>query len=334
MICYFSTCLHGNPRANRQTVTPASPGGPQSVIKPGATVIGFIGLGVMGSRMARRLVDAGFELHVFNRTPSKAQHLVRAGAVLEPSPSALAAVADVVITMVTDGPDVRAVTTGQGGILEGAWPGMIWIDMSTISVDVSRELGEAGARADVTCLDAPVSGGPGGAESGTLLIMVGGEEKAYERCLPLLQILGSTISHMGELGAGQIAKACNQVMVAANMAGVAEALVLGAKAGVDPVTIRKVLLGGFAQSRILEVHGERMLEHRFEPGFFARLHRKDLQIVMDMARPSGAAVPQSAIVAQLLDTLIAQGDGELDNSAMVKFYEAAAMTELGSAPSA
>jgi 2-hydroxy-3-oxopropionate reductase len=304
------------------------------MIKRDITVIGFIGLGLMGSRMARRLVDAGFEVHVFNRTPSKAQDVVGAGAVFESSPSAVAAVADVVITMLTDGPDVRAVTTGKDGILEGARSGMVWIDMSTISVDVSRELGEAAARRGVTCLDAPVSGGPGGAESGKLSIMVGGDDGAYDRCLPVLRVLGSTISHMGDLGAGQITKACNQVMVAANMAGVAEALVLGAKAGVDPVKIRNVLLSGFAQSRVLEVHGERMLEHRFEPGFFARLHGKDLQIVMDMARRSGAAVPLSAIVAQLLDSLVAQGDGELDNSAMVKVYEKAAMTELGSGPSA
>jgi 2-hydroxy-3-oxopropionate reductase len=294
-------------------------------------VIGFIGLGLMGSRMARRLHQAGFELTVYNRTASKAAELESAGARLAPSPAAAAAAADVVITMLTDGPDVREVVTGPQGILQAARAQVRWIDMSSISPETTRELGALCATKGVACLDAPVSGGPAGAEAGTLSIMVGGESEVYESCLPILQVLGSTIAYMGPLGSGQVTKACNQVMVAANIAGVAEALVLGAKAGVDGAQLRQVLLGGYAQSRILEVHGERMIKHRFEPGFFAKLHDKDLHIVLDMARRLGAAAPISAIVAQLLNSLVARGDGDLDNSAIVKLYEAAAQTEIRSA---
>lgn len=297
-------------------------------IRPGDATVGFIGLGLMGIRMARRIRDAGFELWVHNRTPSKAAGLVSAGAKLGSSPAATAAAADVVITMLTDGPDVRQVATAPNGLLEGARPGTIWIDMSTISPTITRELGEMASAQGVACIDAPVSGGPPGAETGTLSIMAGGPSDVYEACLPILQLLGSTIAHMGDLGAGQVTKACNQVMVAANMAGVAEALVLGAKAGIDPAKLRQVLLGGYAQSRILEVHGERMIGHHFEPGFFAKLHDKDLHIVLDMARHLGAAAPISALAAQMLNALVARGDGELDNSAIVKLYEAAANMEL------
>jgi 2-hydroxy-3-oxopropionate reductase len=310
MICYFSG----------------------ATIKPGEPVIGFIGLGLMGAHMARRIHDAGFELVLYNRTASKASDLVGRGAKLAPDAATVASAADVVITMLTDGPDVRQVVAGPRGVLEAARAGTTWIDMSTISSEVTRELGLAAAARGVACLDAPVSGGPAGAQAGTLSIMVGGPADVYDACLPLLSVLGSTIAHMGGLGAGQITKACNQVMVAANLAGVAEALVLGAKAGVDPAKIRQVLLGGYAQSKILEVHGERMIRHRFEPGFFARLHDKDLHIVLDMARALGAAAPISALVSQMLNSVGARGDGELDNSAIVKVYEAAAAIEMKSEP--
>jgi 2-hydroxy-3-oxopropionate reductase len=194
--------------------------------------------------------------------------------------------------------------------------------MSTISPTITRELGELADAQGVACIDAPVSGGPPGAAAGPLSIIVGGPADVYEACLPILKVLGSEIAHMGDLGAGQVTKACNQVMVAAKIAGVAEALVLGTKAGIDPAKLRGVLLGGYAQSRILDVHGERMIGHHFEPGFFAKLHDKDRHIVLDMARRLGAAAPVSALAAQMLNALVARGDGELDNSAIVKVYEA------------
>ncbi len=185
-----------------------------------------------------------------------------------------------------------------------------------------------GPERGVESLDAPVSGGPPGAAAGTLSIMVGGRADVFERWLPLLRSLGRSIVHVGDLGAGQVTKACNQVVIAATLAGIAEALVLGAKAGVDPALIREALMGGYAGSRLLEVHGERMLKHAFDPGFFVRLHDKDLHIVLDMARRLAAAVPVTALAAQHFNALVAAGEGELDNSAMVRVYERLARKEI------
>jgi 2-hydroxy-3-oxopropionate reductase len=206
---------------------------------------------------------------------------------------------------------------------------MVWIDMSTISPDITRRLGTFAAKRGVEALDAPVSGGPPGAEAGTLSIMVGGRQDVFDDCLPLLQTMGKTITRVGELGAGQVTKACNQVVIAATLAGIAEALVLGVKAGVDPTLIRQALLGGYAGSRLLEVHGQRMIDHAFAPGFFVKLHDKDLHIVLDMARSLSVSAPVTALAAQHFNALIADGDGELDNSAMLKVYERLARTSLG-----
>jgi 2-hydroxy-3-oxopropionate reductase len=282
----------------------------------------------MGLPMARNLLRAGYQLTVFNRTAAKAQPLVDEGAARAASPAEVASRSDVVVTMVTDSPDVEAVVEGDRGILAGARAGATWIDMSTISPDVTRRLGAAAAERGVESLDAPVSGGPPGAEAGTLSIMVGGREDVFEACLPVLQAMGKTIVRVGDVGAGQVTKACNQVVIAATLAGIAEALVLGAKAGVDPALIRKALLGGYAGSRLLEVHGERMIEHDFDPGFFVRLHNKDLHIVIDMARSLSAAAPVTALAAQHFNALVADGDGELDNSAMLKVYERLARTTI------
>lgn len=292
-----------------------------TAVRAGTTRVGFVGLGLMGRPMARRILQAGFELTVHNRTPEKAAPLLEAGARAVASPAEVAAASDVVVTMVTDSPDVVAVTSGPTGLFARARPGLVWIDMSTISPDVTRELGARAAELGVEALDAPVSGGPPGAEAGTLSIMVGGRKEVFEDCLPLLQTMGSTVVYMGELGAGQITKACNQIVIASYLAGIAEALVFGAKAGVDPARIREALLGGYAGSRILEVHGERMVEHAFEPGFFARLHAKDLHIVLTMARSLQVAAPVAALAAQNFNALMAAGEGDLDNSAMVKVYE-------------
>jgi 2-hydroxy-3-oxopropionate reductase len=294
------------------------------VADPQTTRIGFIGLGLMGLPMATNVLRAGYRIAVYNRTPSKAVPLVQAGAEQAATPAEVAQRSDIVVTIVTDGPDVEAVVAGEHGVLAGARPGTIWVDMSTISPDTTRRLAEMAAAKGVECLDAPVSGGPPGAQAGTLSIMVGGRREVFELCLPLLRTMGSTIIHIGQLGAGQVAKACNQIAIAATMAGVAEALVLGSKAGVDPARIREALLGGYAQSRVLEVHGQRMIDRAFAPGFFVRLHDKDLHIVLAMARSLGAAAPITALAAQHFNSLMAQGDGELDNSAMVKVYEALA----------
>lgn len=295
---------------------------------PGKTRVGFVGLGLMGLPMARNILKAGYQLTVWNRTAAKAAPLVADGAEQAASPADVARRSDVVVTIVTDSPDVEAVVGGEDGVLRGAGSGVVWIDMSTISPEVTRRLGSAAAGRGVRALDAPVSGGPPGAEAGTLSIMVGGEEDVFDACLPLLQTMGRTITRVGDLGAGQVTKACNQVVIAATLAGIAEALVLGAKAGVDPVLIRQALMGGYAGSRLLEVHGQRMIEHAFDPGFFVKLHDKDLHIVLDMARSLGAAVPVSALAAQHFNALIADGDGELDNSSMLKVYERLAATAI------
>jgi 2-hydroxy-3-oxopropionate reductase len=290
-------------------------------IDAGSTRIGFIGLGLMGLPMARNLLTAGFDLLVHTRTAAKARPLLEAGASEAGSSAELAAESDVVITMLPDSPDVAAVMRGESGVLAGARPGTTWIDMSTISPNVTRELAREASEREVASLDAPVSGGPPGAAAGTLSIMVGGADEDFDRCLPLLRCLGQNIVHMGGRGAGQVTKACNQIVVAGTLTAVAEALVFGRKAGVDPAAIRGALLGGYAGSRLLEVYGQRMIERDFEPGFFVRLLRKDVHLALEMAREMAASTPVAALVAQLLNGLVADGDGELDASAVVKLYE-------------
>jgi len=296
--------------------------------EPGRTRVGFVGLGLMGLPMARNVLRAGYQLTVHNRTASKAAPLIAEGARQAASPAEVARQSDTVVTMVTDSPDVEAVVEGDQGLLAGASSGTTWIDMSTISPDVTRRLGAAAATRGVKALDAPVSGGPPGAEAGTLSIMVGGEPETFDACLPLLQTMGKTVVHVGDLGAGQVTKACNQVVIAATLAGIAEALVMGAKAGVDPALIRQALMGGYAGSRLLDVHGERMLQHAFAPGFFVRLHNKDLYIVLEMARSLSVSTPVTALAAQHFNALVADGDGELDNSAMLKVYERLGKTSI------
>jgi len=298
------------------------------VAEPRTTRVGFIGLGLMGLPMARNVLRAGYQLTVYNRTAAKAAALVAEGARQVATPAEVAQRSDAVVTMVTDSPDVLEVVEGEHGLLGGASSGSTWIDMSTISPDVTRRLGAAAADRGVEALDAPVSGGPPGAEAGTLSIMVGGKQEVFDACLPLLEAMGKTIVRVGDLGSGQVTKACNQVVIAATLAGIAEALVMGAKAGVDPALIRQALMGGYAGSRLLEVHGERMIQHTFAPGFFVRLHNKDLHIALQMARSLSVSAPMTALAAQHFNALIADGDGELDNSAMLKVYERLAKTSI------
>jgi len=283
--------------------------------------IGFIGLGIMGKPMAARLVRAGFHVVVYNRSAAAAEELASEGAETAGSPREVAEGSDVVVTMLPDSPDVEAVMLGEDGVLAGAREGLLVIDMSTIAPATARAVHGAFAERRVEAVDAPVSGGEAAAVDGQLSIMAGGSQAAVARAQPIFDVLGKASTHIGPPGAGQVAKAANQVVVALTIQAVAEALTLAAKAGVDPARVREALLGGFAQSKVLEVHGERMLEGRFDPGFRIELHRKDLAIALQAAREEGVALLATAQVAELLNALIAQGAGGRDHSALSTLYD-------------
>ena len=284
--------------------------------------IGFIGLGIMGKPMAARLVRAGFPVVVHNRSPEAVEELAAEGAESASAPRETAERSDVVVTMLPDSPDVEAVVLGEDGVIAGAREGMLLVDMSTIAPATARQVHAALAERGVEAVDAPVSGGEPAAVDGQLSIMAGGSEAAVERAEPIFAELGKATTHIGAPGAGQVAKAANQVVVALTIQAVAEALTLASKAGVDPARVREALLGGFAQSKILEAHGERMLEGRFDPGFRIELHRKDLAIALQSAREDGVPLLATAQVAELFNALIAQGSGTLDHSALVTLYRA------------
>ena len=283
--------------------------------------VGFIGLGIMGRPMALNLLKAGHRLRVYGRRPETMQPLVQAGATACTSPREAAEGAEVTIVMVSDTPDVEQVILGAEGVIHGARPGSVVVDMSTISPAATRFMARELAAGGVEMLDAPVSGGDVGAVNAILSIMVGGKAEVFLRVKPLFEALGKNIVHIGDSGAGQVAKACNQIVVAVTIQGVAEALTFARKNGVDPGKVRDALLGGFAGSKILEVHGKRMLDHDFKPGFKTRLHQKDLDIVMQTARELGLALPAAALVMQNLNALIGSGDGEVDSAAVVKVVE-------------
>jgi 2-hydroxy-3-oxopropionate reductase len=242
--------------------------------------------------------------------------VVARGATRASGAAEVAAASDVTITMLPDTSDVELVLTGAGGVLDGASAGALVIDMSSIDPAPTRAMAEAFAKRDVAMVDAPVSGGERGAIDGTLSIMIGGEPDAVARAMPIFEVLGKTIVHVGPSGAGQVTKACNQLVVAATIEAVAEALLLAERSGVDPGKVREALLGGFAGSKILEVHGQRMLDRAFDPGFRIRLHRKDARIVEDAARTTGTPIPSFAVVAAQLQRALDDGDGELDHSGL------------------
>src|SRR5437660_2382592 len=285
--------------------------------------VGFIGLGIMGRPMALNLLRAGYPLVVHNRTRAKEQELVSQGAQASASPREVAAGCEVLITMLPDSPDVEAVYFGDDGVLAGARAGQLLIDMSSIAPAVARAVFSAASELGADALDAPVSGGDVGAREGTLSIMVGGPAAAFERAQPLFEVLGKTVVHMGEAGAGQTAKACNQILVAVTIEAVSEALVLASKAGVDPERLLEVLSGGLAGNKVMEVRRRNFLEHDFTPGFKLELHHKDLGIALRTARELGVYVPITAIVDQMLAALKAAGDGGLDHSALLKVIERA-----------
>lgn len=279
--------------------------------------IGFIGLGIMGCPMALNLRKAGFPMWVYARRPELMEPLVAAGAQACPSPQAVAEHTDIIITMVSDTPDVEEVILGEYGVIQGVEAGNLVIDMSSIAASRTRHIAATLAVLGVEMLDAPVSGGEAGALEGTLSIMVGGKAAQFERARPLFDLLGKNIVHIGDNGAGQIAKTCNQVLISQTIVAVGEALLLAKAAGVDPANVRRALLGGFAGSRILELHGQRMLDHNFEPGFKAKLHQKDMRIALQTAHEVGIALPCTAIAAQYVNALIGSGLGELDSAAML-----------------
>jgi 2-hydroxy-3-oxopropionate reductase len=286
------------------------------------TQVGFIGLGVMGRPMAANLLAAGVDLVVHNRSQDAQQELVALGAAGAASVEELAARADVIVTMLPDDTAVRAVV--GAGVLASARPGTLVIDLSTVSPALSRELAHRASTVDVHLLDAPVSGGDVGAREGTLSIMVGGDGADVERARPLLEILGSSVVHVGPAGAGQVVKACNQVLVAITIAGVSEALVLGSKLGVSPATILDVLSRGLAANRVMDVRRTNFLEHRFEPGFTVDLHHKDLGIALSSGGEVSVPLPLTALTQQLFRQLRAAGRGGADHTALLTVLESMA----------
>jgi 2-hydroxy-3-oxopropionate reductase len=282
--------------------------------------IGFIGLGIMGKPMARHLMKAGHPLLILSRS-SSATELEAEGAQVFESSKALASQADVVITMLPDSPDVESVVFGAEGVLQGMNRGTLFIDMSSIAPATSVSLFNAFQKKDIEAIDAPVSGGQAGAEAGTLSIMVGGTEGGFQRALPIFEKMGKNIVHIGKPGAGQTTKACNQIVVGLTIQAVAEALTLAKKSGVDVAKVRAALLGGFAQSKILDLHGQRIIDGNFKPGFKIKLHRKDMNIALQAGKFHSVPLPASAIVAAQMDAVLAQGDGDLDHSSLALFLE-------------
>jgi 2-hydroxy-3-oxopropionate reductase len=280
--------------------------------------VGFIGLGVMGRPMARNLLKKQFSLVVFSRSQGPVDEIVDAGATRASSPADVARQARTIVTMLPDGPDVAQVLEGESGVFSALQPDSVIIDMSTIAPGTARRLAGNARERGAAMLDAPVSGGEIGAIDGTLSIMVGGDQAALARVRPVLEAMGNPerIVHIGDSGAGQICKACNQLVIGGTLAAVGEAFALAYKTGVDPSKVRTALLGGFAASRVLEVHGERLLKDNFKPGFPARLYRKDLGIVLDALSEARSPAPVTAVVQQLLSALLAQQKDHLDYSAL------------------
>jgi 2-hydroxy-3-oxopropionate reductase len=293
--------------------------------------IGFIGLGIMGTPMAGHLRAAGHELFVATRSKVPAV-LTEAGATACASAADVARHAEVIFTMVPDTPDVEKVLFGKGGVAEGLSAGKTVVDMSSISPIETKQFAERIAALGCDYLDAPVSGGEVGAKAASLTIMVGGGEAAFARVQPLLALMGKNITHVGDVGAGQITKVANQIIVALNIAAVGEALVFASKAGADPAKVRQALMGGFASSRILEVHGERMIKRTFNPGFRLALHQKDLNLALQGAKSLGVALPNTANTAQLMQVCAAQGWDQMDHSALVKALELMAHHDVADAP--
>lgn len=292
------------------------------------TRVGFIGLGIMGKPMAQNLLQAGFSLTVYNRTRKRAEELAALGARAADSPRALAENADIIITMVTDSPDVRAVILGPDGVIEGARAGALVIDMSTISPQVTRELAAALQAKGIEMLDAPVSGGEKGAIEGTLSIMVGGDAAALERARLVLLAMGKTITHVGANGMGQVCKLANQIAVGLHNLAIGEALIFAMKAGADPAKVLQAIQGGAGNSWAMQNLAPKILRRDFSPGFMVKLQQKDLRLVLDAARELQLALPGTALTHQLYQAVETRGLGDEGNHALVKALEALAAIQV------
>jgi len=283
--------------------------------------LGYIGLGTMGGAMAENLIRAGYSLTVYNRTTSKAERLLDLGASLAESPAEVARKSELVFMNVSDTPDVLEIVFGENGIVEGAHPGMILVDHSTIKPSASREIYQRMQAVGVCALDAPVSGGDIGAKNGTLTIMVGGDADALEKIMPVLEVVGKKITHVGEAGAGQVAKAANQIMVAAQMVAEAELMLFAQKSGVDVAKVIEAIKSGAAQCWTLDVKPQRLLAGNRAPGFKSSLQAKDLNIVMETAHDYEVILPSTAVNTQLFNAMVAAGGGDLDNSVVIEVLE-------------
>jgi len=291
--------------------------------------VGFIGLGIMGKPMARNLLKAGHSLTVYDIVPARVAELVDAGAARGENCCDTAARSDVTITMLPDGPDVDAAVLGPDGVCEGARPGSVVVDMSSISPVVAQKVGAACAEKDVEFLDAPVSGGEPKAIDGTLAIMVGGQAESFEKVLPILQKLGTSVTLTGAVGAGNVTKLANQIMVACNIAAMGEALVLATRAGLDPEVVFNAVKGGLAGSTVLNAKAPMVIARNFQPGFRIQLHQKDLRNALLAAESMKVALPFTSLVQQMLMALMNEGKGALDHSAIVTFIEQMAGVEVG-----
>lgn len=290
--------------------------------------VGYIGLGLMGKSMARNILKAGFPLVVHNRSQAAVNELVQAGATRANSPAEVASQVDVIFTNLPDSPDVEEVALGQQGIVRGAHPGLIYVDNSTIKPATARQVSKILAEKGVRCLDAPVSGGDIGAREGTLAIMVGGPVDALEVVQPIFAAIGKTITHVGESGAGQIAKAANQIMVAAQMVAMGELLIFAKKTGADPQKVIEAIKGGAAQCWTLDVKPSRLFAGNRNPGFKAYMQAKDLNIVMETARQYGIPLASAGVHAQLYNAMLEMGMSDLDNSAILGVIETLANCQL------
>lgn len=290
--------------------------------------VGYIGLGLMGKAIATNILQAGFPLVVHNRSRAPVEELVAQGAKAAFSPAEVAAQVDVVFTNLPDSPDVEQVALGKNGIIEGAHPGLIFVDNSTIKPATARYIAQRLGEKGVLCLDAPVSGGDIGARNATLTIMVGGPAEALEKVMPVFRAMGKTVTHVGDSGAGQVAKAANQIMVAAQMVAMAELLIFAQKAGVDPRKVVEAIKGGAAQCWTLDVKPPRLFVGNRQPGFKAYMMEKDLGIVLETAREYGIPLPSAALDAQLFRAMLEMGLGELDNSGIIAVIEQMAGVRL------
>ncbi|MBN2428212.1 MAG: 2-hydroxy-3-oxopropionate reductase [Deltaproteobacteria bacterium] len=290
--------------------------------------IGFIGLGIMGKPMSKNLLKAGYQLVIVNRNPAVTKELVAAGAEAVNSPRAVAEKTDIIITMLPNSPQVKEVVLGENGIIETARPGTVVIDMSSIAPLVSREVAAALAEKGVEMLDAPVSGGEPKAIDGTLSVMVGGKKEVFEKCYDIIKTMAASVVLTGDIGAGNITKLANQIIVALNIAAMSEALVLATKAGVEPELVYQAIRGGLAGSTVLDAKAPLVMDRRFNPGFRVNLHVKDLANVLETSHEIGVPLPLTALVMEMMQAMKVDGMGELDHGALVRHYEKLAQVEV------